>query len=158
MIKFDRLEQLGKDHKENRNALIFVSIALVVFVAMLIESIIFSYIALIVVGGIGVGFLANALIGTIISFKESRKAYLEEETKVLTEIYRETIEMLTDAVVELDKEISNGIAKRKAEKEKAEAEKLKAKKKAEPKAKATTKRTTSKVETSSSARSRYSKK
>ena len=143
MIKFDRLEKLGKDHKENRNALIFVSIALVSFIATLIVSIIFSEIAMIVVLGIGVGFLTAALIGIIISFKESRKAYLEEETRVLEELHRETSKMLFNAMVQLDKAISNDIAKRKAdqEKAKAEAEKPKAKKKAEPKAKAEIKTT-----------------
>lgn len=143
MIKFDRLEKLGKDHKENRNALIFVSIALVSFIATLIVSIIFSEIAMIVVLGIGVCFLTAALIGIIISFKESRKAYLEEETRVLEELHRETSKMLFNAMVQLDKAISNDIAKRKAdqEKAKAEAEKPKAKKKAEPKAKAEIKTT-----------------
>lgn len=143
MIKFDRLEKLDKDHKENRNALIFVSIALVSFIATLIVSIIFSEIVVIVVVGSGVGFLTATLIGIIISFKESRKAYLEEETKVLVELHRETSKMLFNAMVELDKAISNYIAKRKAEQEKAkaEAEKPKTKKKADPKAKAETKTT-----------------
>ena len=143
MIKFDRLEKLNKDYKENRNTLIFVSIVLASFIATLIVSIIFSEIAMIVVLGIGVGFLTAALIGIIIAFKESRKAYLEEETKVLEELHRETSKMLFNAMVELDKAISNDIAKRKAEQEKAkaEAEKPKAKKKAEPKAKAETKTT-----------------
>lgn len=149
MIKFDRLEKLGKDHKENRNALIYVSIILVSFIATLVVSIIFSEIAMIVVLGIGVGFLTAALIGIIISFKESRKAYLEEETKVLAELHRETSKMLFNAMVELDKAISNDIAKRKAEQEKAKEqmksklaeEKPKEKKKAEPKAKAETKTT-----------------
>ena len=143
MIKFDRLEKLDKDYKENRNTLIFVSIILASFIATLIVSIIFSEIAMIVVLGIGVGFLTAALIGIIIAFKESRKAYLEEETKVLEELHRETSKMLFNAMVELDKTISNDIAKRKAEQEKAkaEAEKPKAKKKAEPKAKAETKTT-----------------
>ena len=88
-------------------------------------------------------FLTAALIGIIISFKESRKAYLEEETRVLEELHRETSKMLFNAMVQLDKAISNDIAKRKAdqEKAKAEAEKPKAKKKAEPKAKAETKTT-----------------
>lgn len=149
MIKFDRLEKLDKDHKENRNALIVVSIGLVSFIATLILSIIFSEIAMIVVLGIGVGFLTAALIGIIISFKESRKAYLEEETRVLEELHRETSKMFFNAMVELDKAISNDIAKRKAEQEKAKEqmksklaeEKPKAKKKAEPKAKAETKTT-----------------
>lgn len=143
MIKFDRLEKLDKDYKENRNALIYVSIILVSFIATLIVSIIFSEIAMIVILGIGVGFLTAALIGIILSFKESRKAYLEEKTRVLEELHRETSKMLFNAMVELDKAISNDIAKRKAEQEKAkaEAEKPKVKKKAEPKAKAETKTT-----------------
>lgn len=142
MIKFDRLEKLDKDHKENRNALICVSIALVSFIATLVVSIIFSEIAMIVVLGVGVGFLTAALIGIILSFHESRKAYLEEETKVLEELHREASKMIFNAMIELDK-VSNDIAKRMAEQEKAkaEAEKPKAKKKAEPKAKAETKTT-----------------
>ena len=143
MIKVDRLEKLNKGYKENRNTLIFVSIILASFIATLIVSIIFSEIAMIVVLGIGVGFLTAALIGIIIAFKESRKAYLEEETKVLEELDREIGKMVFNAMAELDKAISNDIAKRKAEQEKAkaEAEKPKAKKKAEPKAKAETKTT-----------------
>lgn len=138
MIKFDRLEKLYKDQKENRNALVFISIALVCFFATLIVSIIVSEIAMIVANGIGLGFSTASLIGIIISFKESEKAYLEEETKVLEELNREISEMLFNAMVEFDKAISNDIAKRKAvqEKAKAETEKPKEKKKAEPKAKA----------------------
>lgn len=135
MIKFDRLEKLSRDYKENKNALICVCIALVSFISTLIVSIIYNEIAMIVVLGIGVGFLTAALIGIVICFKESRKAYIEEETRVLEELHRETSKMLFNAMVELDKAISNDIAKRKAEQEKAkaEAEKPKAKKKAEPK-------------------------
>ena len=143
MIKFDRLEKLDKEYKKKRTELIFVSITLVLFIATLIANIIFREITTIAFIGFGVGFLTVALIEIIISFKESRNTYLEEETKVLSELHREQRKMLFNAIAELDKAISNEIAKRKAEQEKAkaEAEKPKEKKKAEPKAKAETKTT-----------------
>ena len=137
MVDFDKLEELEKGYKQDLLFLIGAIILLSLSVATLVISIVFKEIAICCAFGLITGLLIFALIGSIFSFKESRKAYLEEERKVFEKIHREMAEMFLTAIVEIDKAISKDIERIKLEADKAKAENKKPNTKKKSKAKNT---------------------
>lgn len=122
MLDFDRLEGLEKGYKKDLFGLIGVIIVLAFSIATLVISIVFKEIGMICSFGLITGLLIFMLIGSILSFKESRETYLEEERKVFEKIHKEMAEMFLTAIVEIDKAISKDIERIKLEADKAKAE------------------------------------
>lgn len=145
MIKFDKLEKIYKDKKENTFWLILIIITAVVDISMFIVNLITGNIFGIATTGVFMGVL-GALITVLATMRTSiNKAYKEEQAKIELETFLESQKILMSAFEQLDKKLKEKrkLAKEKAEQEKAnaETEKPKEKKKAEPKAKAETKTT-----------------
>lgn len=147
MIKFDKLEEIYKDKKENAILLMLNIILFALEVAMLILNIVNKNICGIAVSGVFVGMVVFVIIWLVIIRVAINKVYKEEQEKIELETFLESQKILMSAmsaIEQLDKELKEKrkLAKEKAEQEKAKAEAEKAKrKKAEPKAKAETKTT-----------------
>ena len=122
MVDFDKLEELEKGYKQDLIFLIGAIILLNLSVATLVISIVFKEIGMICAFGLITGLLIFMLMGSILSFKESREVYLEEERKVFEEIHKGMAEMFLTAIVEFDKAISKDIERLKVETDKLKAE------------------------------------
>lgn len=153
-IDFSKLNKLKEKIKEDIRDLVYSIAFFMLMVGCLIVSIIQCFAPSVVISSMGVGLTLFLVIVASVNFYKDKKEYFKERVYVFWEMREQTREIMEKTIEEMFTCIAIAEAQEQIEKQKKETTKPKTKK-----AKAVTKRTTtSKAETSSSARSRYSKK
>lgn len=110
-VKFDRLDKLKEELKEDKTGIVVTSITLAVFIGMLVCSVIFSIFALTVTFGVGVGMLMNVLIVCICSYSKTKAEFKKELMLVELAMLEETQKFLLETLAEMEKEFSERKAK-----------------------------------------------
>ena len=110
-VKFDRLDKLKEELKEDKTGVVVTSITLAVFIGMLVCSIVFNILALTITFGVGVGMLMNVLIVCICSYSKTKAEFKKELMLVELAMLEETQKFLLETLAEMEKEFSERKAK-----------------------------------------------